>query len=608
MNYNDNNASLTQCFDGSIQSYLRDLVAQEKWFVQPFHHVQKRVEDPISVGVMSHHGYAFSSIALGHLSLYHKVNRDANCPGIADRICVYEPISSQNGSIKPGIELVEPLVTMERQIPLHTLDLICVSLTNPDAITTILGLFRLGAVPLTVEQRRIQGGPVILAGGPGCQNPEPFVDFFDLFCIGDGRTVTAAVVRAIHALGRADANAGNIFHHVGPITGLYVPTLYRFTFAGNSVKDVKSLGAPLSIKAAIDPPEEWAQASLFASEGTAVIVPNYGCKHRCSYCQISEIPYQQFEIAPLLNRVKQYFAAGVRTLIINSATLTQHSEAEHLLDSICDEIRSSNEDIKVYIGSMRFDEVSDSILARMSELGAFSHTYLLYTDGGPQKYMALAPEHGSNDLMRRLHRKVDPWRVLDTVDLAGRHGVNNFVLYFVVGFESETSSDRKQISALVAALLDRTRHVNGKVILKINPLIPTPSTVCQRMAMLSIDEYHQCIAEIQADLVDRIGLLRFEKQVEIVPLAKERLVIEAIINRADRRVGPMIRRLAELRLTGVEPNSEQLLEWLNEYGFDWQLLSGQRTTNEVLPWSIVDQTLFGAEQKVLLDTRFCIDL
>src|SRR5271166_2689429 len=125
-----------------LHRWMRVTVAKEVWLVDPPHHVPKHAR-AISVGMLSHFNYQFSMVALGHLALYHRVNRDAACPGIADRVFVYDPLAGDDGQLAPDLALDSPLTTFERQIPLHALQLICVSLTNPDAITTALNLLRL---------------------------------------------------------------------------------------------------------------------------------------------------------------------------------------------------------------------------------------------------------------------------------------------------------------------------------------------------------------------------------------------------------------------------------------------------------------------------------
>jgi radical SAM superfamily enzyme YgiQ (UPF0313 family) len=592
------------CSQAELKAWMRATADKERWFVDPPRHVAK-AEGAVAIGMLSHFTYAFSMMALGNLSLYHQINRDADCPGIADRIFVYDPLADENGHLVPDCAPDAALMTFERHIPLHELQLICVSLTNADAVTTALNLMRLGGIPLRCDERRGGPYPLILAGGPGCGNPEPFADFFDLFCIGDGRKLTTQVVKALHALrANGETPSGEAVHAMIPDAGgLYVPALYSFSYAGSRVVAIHAGIGPERVAPATDPAEEWAQASLVTGGDTAVIVPNQGCKHRCAYCQISEIKYRQFEIDPLLERVDQYLEQGVSTLIVNSATLTQHGDVERLLGGIADRVDRCGWPVDVYIGSVRFDEVSESILRQLGRLKAFSHTYLLYTNGERAKYMALAPEHGSRDLMRRLHRPVDPWRILDTVDLAMRQGVHNYVLYFIVGFDSECAADRDQISALSAALLDKIHPHRGKAILKINPLIPTPGTACQRMAMPDMEAYRGYLDEVAEGIRARIGADRYDAQVELVALPEDRLLVEAIINRADRRIGPLLERLADDRAGGRNPSGETLKAWTAACGLSWQDLTGARGETETLPWQVVDATWQKAEQDVLRGVR-----
>lgn len=585
-----------------IHAWLDETARREVWFVDPSHHVPKAA-DALNVGVLSHFGYQFSMIALGHLALYHQVNRDPDCPAIADRIHVYEPLFGANGRLRPGLALTAPLSTFERRIPLKALDLICVSLTNADEITTVLSLLELGQVPLRRADRL--DGPLILAGGPGCGNPEPFADYFDLFCVGDGCTLTTRILRAMHGLrSRQRPTAEEVHQVLGAIDGLYVPSLYTVSYAGQRVTAIiRGDAVPARVQPAVDPASPPLQASLVSDGETAVIVPTHGCKHRCGYCQISETAFREFSIEPLLNQVDRYLADGISTLIINSATLTQHSDVVPLLTGVADRIEGCGREVSVYMGSVRFDEVSSDLLARIGRLSGFSHTYLLYTNGKSRKFMALAPEHGSRDLMRRVHRPIDPWRVLDTVDLAAQAGVHNFVLYFIVGFESETVEDRAQITALTTAILDRVAPFGGRLILKINPLMPTPGTACQRMPMPSIATYHKYLDEITNGLIAQVGQRRYDEQVEIVALPDRRLLVETIISRADRRLGPLVSRLAACRASGEEPDEETLHGWLADLGFSLEHLASARADDEILPWQVVDRTLPSAERQVLITVR-----
>ncbi|MDJ0643011.1 MAG: radical SAM protein [Erythrobacter sp.] len=586
----------------ALERWKRDKLAKEVWFVSPPHHVEKAT-DAVNVGVVSHFGYEFTMVALGGMSLYHAINRDADLSAVCDRIFIYDLLASETGELAPNVKLEQPLSTFERSIPLNELDLLAVSLTNADAVTSVLNLLSLGGVAHRRADRAKAGQPLIVAGGPGCANPEPFAEFFDFFCIGDGEDVTRALAAAIHETKRSVGRVSDkeVRRRVGQVQGLYASSDYDFVYQADRIVSISSDGAPEKIEPAQPASTEdtVAPRSLVTDGATAVIVPNYGCKHRCSYCQISEVAYREYAIDDMISQVEDYFRNGIKTLIVNSATLTQHKDALPLLQRIADLVDRYGDDITIYIGSVRFDEVDEEVLDQIGRLKGFSHTYLLYTDGSPAKFMALAPEHGSRSLLRRLFRTVDPWRILDTIEAASHQGVYNFVLYFIVGFESETPEDRQELANLVVAVLNKIEPNNGKIILKINPLIPTPSSACQRMAMPSMEEYRSHVEEVCLEVSRQVGERRFAQQVETVMLPENRLVIEAVINRADRRIAPFIERLARHRAAGVEPETSSLQSWLAEVPLNADFLAGARSMDEIVPWQVVDRTSENAERHTL---------
>ena len=74
-----------------LSIWMDNTIKKEKWFVEPKFHVNKNDNKTMSVGILSPFSYDFSTIALGPLSIYHAINRDEDCPGIADRIFIYDP-------------------------------------------------------------------------------------------------------------------------------------------------------------------------------------------------------------------------------------------------------------------------------------------------------------------------------------------------------------------------------------------------------------------------------------------------------------------------------------------------------------------------------------
>ncbi len=78
-----------------------------------------------------------------------------------------------------------PLYSLETFTPLNEFDVLGFSLQYEICYTNVLTMLDLGGIPLHAEDR----GPddtLVIAGGPGAQNPELLAPYIDLFVIGDG--------------------------------------------------------------------------------------------------------------------------------------------------------------------------------------------------------------------------------------------------------------------------------------------------------------------------------------------------------------------------------------------------------------------------------------
>src|SRR5262249_34823790 len=78
-----------------------------------------------------------------------------------------------------------PLYSLESFTPLRDFDLIGFSLQYEVCYTNLLTMLDLGGIPLYSKDRTLDD-PLVIAGGPGAQNPEILAPFIDLFVIGDG--------------------------------------------------------------------------------------------------------------------------------------------------------------------------------------------------------------------------------------------------------------------------------------------------------------------------------------------------------------------------------------------------------------------------------------
>ena len=78
-----------------------------------------------------------------------------------------------------------PLYSLETFTALSEFDVIGLSLQYEISSPNVLTMIDLGGIPLESIDRTM-ADPLMLAGGPCCQNPEPMADYFDVMITGDG--------------------------------------------------------------------------------------------------------------------------------------------------------------------------------------------------------------------------------------------------------------------------------------------------------------------------------------------------------------------------------------------------------------------------------------
>src|SRR5204862_7693964 len=86
-----------------------------------------------------------------------------------------------------------PLYSLETFTPLREFDLVGFSLQYEVGYTNVLTMLDLGGIPMFSTERRVND-PLVIAGGPGAQNPELLAPLVDLFVIGDGEGSLARVM------------------------------------------------------------------------------------------------------------------------------------------------------------------------------------------------------------------------------------------------------------------------------------------------------------------------------------------------------------------------------------------------------------------------------
>jgi hypothetical protein len=171
-----------------------------------------------------------------------------------------------------------------------------------------------------------------------------------------------------------------------------------------------------------------------------------------------------------------------------------------------------------------------------------------------------------------INKRLTHEQIVHAAELAGRGGIPNIKLYFIVGLPGETDEDVRELAALSAEILVRAREHNrtARVAVNLSPHVPKAQTAFQWEPMAEVETNMQRIKLVQRAL-GPVGIdVRFEAP------ASQR--VQAILARGDRRLAPVL--LETQRLQQFEAN-------VRRHGLDPDWYLGSMDPNGIMPWSAV---------------------
>lgn len=554
-----------------------------------------------SVLVFSPLIHEMSLLALGALSIYHELNTSAKDYAWADRAFFYDFLFDSAGRIKE-VYNTRPMLSFEQKIPVRDFDIVAYGMTYPGGIKDFARFMRLAGIPLHRRDRKHGKYPIIVGGGPGFANPEPYGDLLDAFAVG-GRAEApiCGLTKAVAAAKGKDR--AQVLRELAGVEGIYVPDMYAHRYGKDGrLLSIRKAGGKAKGQAAVRPTPFKERSHNFSSRiianRTGVIVVSRGCRHQCAFCQLGAQELQNQPLKKVKKVVDELFAAGITTLIINSPTFTQYNGKIELLAHIARRAAErEQQDFKLFIGSVRIDELDDEYLRMLASLKSFNHTHLKYTNDPHTSFVAVAPEFGTDRMMRLMRKGLTRARIIEGVRRAANFGIKNLHCYFLVGIESETKEDRLAIASLVREMMDISGK-DSRFYLKINLYIPTVGTIGQRMAMGSVREYEAALRDIGTG-IKKLFSPEERKRIDVLKLEEERLLLEALLMRGGRNVRPVLSQL--LSTSGETGMTETHLKGLCKTAGvrHADLLKGFAIC-DTLPWDRVH----GSEVKKSMESDF----
>jgi radical SAM family uncharacterized protein len=479
------------------------------------------------------------------------------------------------------------LYGLESFDPLTEFDIIGFTLQYELSFTNILNMLDLGGVPVLAKDRPGLEH-LVVCGGPCTCNPEPLVDFVDLFMLGEGEEQLPQVVELYRQAKQEGWSKEAYLEKACHIPGVYVPSLYEVDYwEDGRVKEIRAIkGAPEKVTKAIIQdmsktyyPETFVVPYIDTVHDRAILELMRGCIRGCRFCQAGFLyrPLREKDASVLCEQAHSLCdTTGYEEISLSSLSSSDYSGISELLDDLID--YTSDNKINLSLPSLRIDNFSGELLEKVKRVRKTGLTF--------------APEAGSQRLRNVINKNITEDDVFASCKVAFEGGYSSFKLYFMLGLPTETLEDCEAIIDLAQRIIDfyyqmpnRPKGRGVNVTISVATFVPKPFTPFQWFGQDTLDT----IVEKQMHMKDCIKT----KKISFKYHASKTSVLEAVFARGDRRLSKVLYKAWQ---KGCYFDSwdehfyfDRWLEAMEECGLTVEFYANRhRELDEVFPWSHLD--------------------
>jgi radical SAM family uncharacterized protein len=369
-----------------------------------------------------------------------------------------------------------------------------------------------------------------------------------------------------------------VLRELARIPGVYVPSLYDVTYDGDEIAGVRPRvpEAPAVVeKRTVADLAAWPYPKQQLVPLTEVVHDRLnvevfrGCTRGCRFCQAGMITRPVRERPA--EQVRTMVANGVHRTGYDEVALTSLSTADFSgIETVVGDVMGCGDNISVSLPSLRVDAFTVGIATQLQR--------------GRRSGLTFAPEAGTWRMRQVINKLIREEDLYAAVEAAYSQGWRRVKLYFLTGLPTETDVDTEAIIDLAARCVEvgRRHHRGASATASVGGFVPKPFTPFQWFGQNTVTELRRKIGVLRDAAKRRRG-------VDLKWHDPEATLIEGVLSRGDRRLGPVIETVWRRGGTFQEWSEHfDLRLWLDamaEHGIDVDRCAYRhRTEREVLPW------------------------